>query len=155
MEDEVNNIERYFLERLDKLYADGTECDLGAWVEYFAFDVRTCSDHYAFRTQPIEECLTCTTCQVIGRIVFSKDFGFVSSGSDKNKYIQYMEEIFTWYTPLTFIPEFKDRFFLDLFFILFRGKNYLLSEFAIEELHERTNTSSKSSSTSKVKDLLA
>jgi len=56
---------------------------------------------------------------------------------------------------LTFIPEFKDRFFLDLFFILFRGKNYLLSEFAIEELHERTNTSSKSSRTLKVKDLLA
>lgn len=93
--------------------------------------------------------------QVIGKIVFSKDFGFVASGTDKNKSIQYIEELYAWYTPLSFIPEFKNIFFLDLFFILFRGKNYLLSEFAIEELHERTNTPSKRLSTSTEKDLLA
>jgi hypothetical protein len=93
--------------------------------------------------------------QVIGKIVFSKDFGFLSSGMDKNNSIAYIEKIFTWYTPLSFIPEFKDIFFLDLFFFLFRGKNYLLSEFAIEELHERTNASSKPSSSSHLKDLLA
>jgi hypothetical protein len=41
LEGDVTNIERFLFERLDRLFGDGTECDLGAWVEYFAFDVRS------------------------------------------------------------------------------------------------------------------
>jgi hypothetical protein len=39
MEQEVNNIEQRFFARLDELYVGKEECDLGSWVEYFAFDV--------------------------------------------------------------------------------------------------------------------
>ena len=58
MEDDVNSIEQHLFERLDQLYVDKTECDLGAWVEYFAFDVSVldfysvsfCSQRTAFLT---------------------------------------------------------------------------------------------------------
>lgn len=39
MEEDVNNIKLHLFDRLDELYVDKAECDLGAWVENFAFDV--------------------------------------------------------------------------------------------------------------------
>ena len=54
----VDSTMRFFSERLDKLFVQtGDSCDLGAWLQMFAFDV-------------------------IGEITFSKRLGFLERAED-------------------------------------------------------------------------
>jgi hypothetical protein len=71
----VDRTSIFFLKRLDELFAEtGKECDLGEWLQWYAFDV-------------------------IGEITFSRRLGFLEQGSDVNDMISILKAA-GWYTAV-------------------------------------------------------
>lgn len=58
-----------FFSRLDELYTHGRICDIGAWLEMFAYDV-------------------------LGELTFSKRYGFLEQGEDVDNIIKDVDSHF-------------------------------------------------------------
>ncbi|KAK1764032.1 cytochrome P450 [Phialemonium atrogriseum] len=81
----VDTTSRVFLQRLNELYGDtGKACDLGTWLQYYAFDV-------------------------IGEMTFSKRLGFLETGSDVGGIIKDLEwrlNYFAWCGQIPILDKF-------------------------------------------------
>jgi hypothetical protein len=73
-----------FLNQLSALYADRSHsdgvCDLGAWLQYYAFDV-------------------------IGELTFSKRLGFVDLGVDVDGIIHELEKLLNYFASVNYLPD--------------------------------------------------
>ncbi|KAL1863957.1 hypothetical protein VTK73DRAFT_6277 [Phialemonium thermophilum] len=81
----VDTTSQFFLQRLDDLYAStGRVCDLGTWLQYYAFDV-------------------------IGEMTFSKRLGFLETANDVGGIIADLEwrlTYFAWCGQMPFLDKF-------------------------------------------------
>jgi len=76
----VDSTAEVFLDTLDRRYAQtGTVCDLGRWLQFFAFDV-------------------------IGELTFSRRLGFVERGEDVDSIIQAIGANFDYFSVLGQMP---------------------------------------------------
>jgi hypothetical protein len=75
----VDSTTAKFLEQLSERYADNSSpdgvCDLGAWLQYYAFDV-------------------------IGELTFSRRLGFVDRGTDVDGIIRDLEKLLDYFASV-------------------------------------------------------
>ena len=65
----VNSSMSVFFSQLDRLYTHGKNCDIGAWLELFVYDV-------------------------LGELTFSKRYGFLEQGEDVDHVIKDVDSHF-------------------------------------------------------------
>jgi hypothetical protein len=75
--------------------------------------------------------------QVIGEIVFSKDFGFLSSGTDRDNAIQFIESSFAYHSVISFMPNYHKYLLGNPLLKVLGPRKSLLSEIALREIGER------------------
>jgi Cytochrome P450 len=86
-ENNVNEIIDLFLTQTERLYASpGKVCNFATWLQYFAFDV-------------------------IGKITYSQDHGFVQNNEDIEGMIGYLAKLFSYVAPVGQVP------WIDLLFL--------------------------------------
>ncbi|KAN0112173.1 cytochrome P450 [Hyaloscypha variabilis] len=114
MERFVDKTEERLFRQLDERFigSESKECDLGSWLEFYAFDV-------------------------IGEIVFSKDFGFLSSGTDRDNAIQFIESSFAYHSVVSFVPNYHKYLLGNPLLKFLAPPKSLLSEIALREIGVR------------------
>ncbi|OCL07759.1 cytochrome P450 oxidoreductase [Glonium stellatum] len=119
----VDKTEKCFFRRLDELFVRGEErageeCDLGSWLQYFAFDV-------------------------IGEILLSRSFGFLEAGSDVMGGIDFIEKTFDYYAVLGHIPEYHIFFWGNPLWNFVKPKISLVTGIVLGEMRARKTSSDK------------
>ncbi|KAJ9660306.1 hypothetical protein H2198_002614 [Neophaeococcomyces mojaviensis] len=108
----VDTTSQLFCRKLAQEFAEtGRVCDLGAWLQYYAFDV-------------------------IGEITFSKKFGFLETGTDVQGIIADVEWRLGYFAVIGQIPP-LDRFLLKSSLAMRMIPNNHVVKFTVQQVQER------------------
>lgn len=111
----VDDTVDHLLEKLNGFAKEKRQCDLGAWLHYFAFDV-------------------------LGEVAFSRKFGFLDAGYDVEGCIRFIDDA-QWYDGIVGQVPFMDYLFrrnpLRKYIPGLQSKDALITRVALHEIEKR------------------